>query len=171
MFLNAGQQPHIMLNSFAAPLQGYMPCFITLTYNDRLRGCSGSLAAHAPLISDAVTNGIKAATGDFRFTPLTTGHQLAKLQMKVAVLSCATTLDFNDQDDLLSQKIPGVLGLILQYGAKRGTFLPMVWDSLPERKNFLNALKVKAGLTADFWPEDIKVQQFHAENFADPPKT
>jgi AMMECR1 domain-containing protein len=80
-------------------------------------------------------------------------------------------LDFNDQDDLLSQITPGVSGLILQYGAKRGTFLPMVWDSLPERKNFLNALKVKAGLTADFWPEDIKVQQFHAENFADPPKT
>ena len=76
-----------MLNSFAAPLQGYMPCFITLTYNDRLRGYSGSLAAHAPLISDAVTNRIKAATGDSRFTPLTTRHQLAKLRMKVTVLA------------------------------------------------------------------------------------
>ena len=80
MFLNAGQQPHIILNSFVAPLQGYMPCFIMLTHNDRLRGCSGSLATHAPLISDAVTNEIKAATGDSRFTPLETGHQLAKLQ-------------------------------------------------------------------------------------------
>lgn len=170
MFLNAGRKPHIMLNSFAAPLQGYMPCFITLTHNDRLRGCIGSLAACAPLISDAVANGIKAATGDPRFTPLTTGQQLAQLRMKVAVLSRAAALEFDNQDDLLSQITPGVSGLILQCGKRRGTFLPMVWDSLPERKSFLDALKVKAGLTTDFWSEDIKVLQFHAESFADPPK-
>ena len=107
-----------MLNSFAAPLQGYMPCFITLTHNDRLRGCIGSLAASAPLISDAVANGIKAATGDPRFTPLTTGQQLAQLRMKVAVLSRAAALEFDNQDDLLSQITPGVSGLILQFHAE-----------------------------------------------------
>ena len=90
-----------------------MPCFITLNHNDRLRECIGSLAACAPLISDAVANGVKSATGDPRFTPLTTGQQLAQLQMKVAVLSRAVALEFNDQDDLLSQITPGVSQLIL----------------------------------------------------------
>jgi AmmeMemoRadiSam system protein B/AmmeMemoRadiSam system protein A len=167
MFLKAGRHPKIMLNSFAMPLRGYIPSFITFTHNDRLRGCIGSLAPCAPLISDVVTNGIKAATGDTRFTPLKTGEQLAQLRLKVAVLSHTIELAFTDQDDLLSQMIPRVSGLILQFRTRRSTFLPMVWDSLPDRQNFLNGLKLKAGLPTDFWSEEIKIMQFQAESFSD----
>jgi AmmeMemoRadiSam system protein A len=170
MFLKSGQHPKIMLNSFAMPLRGYTPSFITFTHNDRLRGCIGSLAASAPLISDIVANGIKAATSDSRFAPLKTEKQLAQLRMKVAILSRAIALDFMDQDDLLSQIIPRVSGLILQFGTRRGIFLPMVWDSLPDRKDFLNGLKVKAGLPSDFWSKEIKIMQFQAESFTDTQK-
>ena len=87
--------------------------------------------------------------------------------MKIAVLSHAMALSFTDQDDLLSLVTPGVSGLILQYRNRQSTFLPMVWDSLPDRQNFLNSLKVKTSLAADFWSHDIKVLQFHAESFAE----
>ena len=76
-------------------------------------------------------------------------------------------LIFTDQDDLLSLVTPGVSGLILQYRNRQSTFLPMVWDSLPDRQNFLNSLKVKTSLAADFWSHDIKVLQFHVESFAE----
>jgi len=171
MFLKAGQHPKIMLDSFAMPLRSYAPSFVTFTHNDRLRGCIGSLSARAPLISDVVTNGIKAATSDTRFAPLKTRSQLAQLRIKVAILSRSVALSFTGQDDLLSQMIPGISGLILQFGTRRGTFLPMVWDSLPDRQSFLNGLKLKAGLPSDFWSEEIKIMQFQAESFSDIHKT
>ena len=161
------QHPKIKLDSFVMPLRGYAPSFITFTHNDRLRGCIGSLSARAPLISDVVANSIKAATGDARFAPLKTENQLAQLRIKVAILSRAVALSFKDQDDLLSQIIPGVSGLILQFGTRSGTFLPMVWDSLPDRQSFLNGLKLKAGLLSNFWSNEIKVMHFQAESFAD----
>jgi AmmeMemoRadiSam system protein A len=167
MFLKACKHPKIKLNSFAMPLRGYIPSFITFTHNERLRGCIGSLAAHTPLISDVVANSIKAATSDSRFAPLQTGKQLAKLRMKVSVLSRAIALDFTDQDDLLSQIIPRVSGLILQFGTRRSTFLPIVWDKLPDRKRFLDGLKVKAGLPYGFWSKEIKIMQFQTESFSD----
>jgi len=68
---------------------------------------------------------------------------------------------------LLSQMIPGVSGLILQFRTRRSTFLPMVWDSLSDRQNFLNGLKLKAGLPTDFWSAEIKIMQFQAESFSD----
>jgi AmmeMemoRadiSam system protein B/AmmeMemoRadiSam system protein A len=171
IFLKTGRQPKIMLDSFAMPLRGYIPSFITFTHNDRLRGCIGSLNASVPLISDVVANSINAATSDKRFSPLKTGNQLAQLRIKVAILSHAIALNFSDQDDLLSQMIPGVSGLILQFGTRRGTFLPMVWDSLPDRKSYLNGLKLKAGLPSDFWSKKIKIMQFQTESFADANET
>ena len=171
MFLKAHRNPKIMLSSFVMPLRGYNPSFITFAHNERLRGCIGSLVAQAPLISDVVANSIKAATEDLRFIPLKSEKQLEKLSMKVAVLSRAIPLNFTDQDDLLSQMTPGAFGLILQFGARRATFLPMVWDSLPDRKNFLNGLKAKAGLPLNFWSKEIKVMQFWAESFSDTHKT
>ena len=170
MFLKAGRHPKIMLDSFAMPLLSYAPSFVTFTHNARLRGCIGSLNALAPLISDVVANGIKAVSKDVRFTPLKTNNQLAQLRIKVAVLSRPTALNFKGQDDLLSQMTPGVSGLILQLGTRRGTFLPMVWDSLPDRQCFLNGLKLKAGLPSDFWSEEIIIMHFQAESFADTKK-
>jgi AmmeMemoRadiSam system protein A len=167
MFLKTGRHPKIKLDSFAMPLRGYIPSFITFTHNDRLRGCIGSLAARAPLISDVVANGIKAATGDRRFTPLKTENQLKNLRIKATVLSHPIELIFTDQNDLLSQMIPGVSGLILEFRTRRSTFLPMVWDSLTDRQSFLRGLKLKAGLPSDFWSEEIKIMQFQAESFAD----
>jgi AMMECR1 domain-containing protein len=70
----------------------------------------------------------------------------------------------HSEDDLLAQLRPGEDGLILQEGARRATFLPSVWESLPERHQFLGHLKQKAGLPADYWSDTLQVFRYGAEH-------
>jgi AmmeMemoRadiSam system protein A len=128
-------------------LREHRATFVTLTLDRRLRGCIGSLEAHRPVGEDVVANARSAALRDPRFAPLTLG-EFDRVEVEVSVLSAPALIQFADHDDLLDQLRPGVDGLILAADGRRGTFLPQVWEQLPEPEAFLAHLKQKAGLPA-----------------------
>ena len=142
-------------------------CFVTLKIDDQLRGCIGSLEAYRPLIIDVAENAYAAAFQDPRFAPLTR-PELARLNLSLSILSPAESMTFDSQEDLLRQLKPGIDGLIIQEGTRRGTFLPSVWESLPQAASFLNHLKLKAGLPEDYWSDSVQVWRYKTESFTAP---
>ena len=122
--------------------------FVSLHLEGKLRGCIGSLAASRALGADAAANALAAALRDPRFAPLTP-PEWARCSLEVSVLSAAKPLQFADEAELLAQLRPGEDGVILEHEGKRGTFLPQVWESLPEKRRFLEELRSKAGIAAD----------------------
>lgn len=135
--------------------------FVTLNKHGKLRGCIGSLEAHQPLIQDVAEHAFDAAYRDPRFPPLSE-HEVAQLDIHISILTPPEPMEFDSEADLLKQIQPGEDGLILEYAYHRGTFLPSVWDSLPEKQQFLQQLKRKAGLPAAFWDTGIRVSRYHA---------
>jgi AmmeMemoRadiSam system protein A len=133
--------------------------FVTLTQQGNLRGCIGSLEAHRPLVEDVRANAVAAAVHDPRFSPLQ-ARELAKTRIEVSLLSASEPIMFQNEQHVLSLLRPGIDGIVLEYGYSRGTFLPQVWESLPEPADFLFHLKRKAGLPANFWHEDIKLSRY-----------
>ncbi|MDZ7663283.1 AmmeMemoRadiSam system protein A [Thiohalophilus sp.] len=137
--------------------------FVTLMLNRQLRGCIGSLQAHRPLVIDVAENAFAAAFRDPRFAPLTAA-EFPYLEYHISLLNPAKAMQFKDQADLLKQLRPQVDGLILEDGEHRGTFLPSVWESLPHPEQFLQHLKLKAGLPADYWSDTLKVSRYTVED-------
>jgi AmmeMemoRadiSam system protein A len=140
-------------------LQQKGACFITLMQQDQLRGCIGTLDAHRPLLDDVKANAKAAAFKDTRFSPLTS-DELNTTQIELSLLSPIQALSFSTEQDALSQLQPGIDGLVFEYGYQRSTFLPQVWEQLPDAKNFLAHLKHKADLPGDFWSDDIKLYRY-----------
>ena len=133
--------------------------FVTLTQQGALRGCIGSLEAYRPLFDDVTANAVAAATLDRRFTPLQ-AQELANTRIEVSLLSACDDMAVDSEQDACTRLRPGIDGVVLQYGNARGTFLPQVWESLPRPETFLNHLKLKAGLPADFWHQDIRLSRY-----------
>lgn len=138
--------------------------FVTLTRNGELRGCIGSLEARRSLEEDVVENARMAAFGDPRFAPLTRA-ELNDTRVEVSVLSHAEPIRFSDEEDALKQLRPGVDGVILEYGRHRATFLPQVWQQLPEPREFMAHLKRKASLPADFWADGVRLYRYTVEKY------
>ncbi len=122
--------------------------FVTLTRGGDLRGCIGSLEPRRPLIVDVAENAVAAAFHDPRFPPLT-ADEWPSIGVEVSLLSMPKPLRFADEADLLSQIRAGEDGVILECDGKRGTFLPQVWETLPDKRQFFAHLVRKAGLPAD----------------------
>lgn len=136
--------------------------FVTLQLHGALRGCIGTLEAVRPLVCDVALNAFAAAFRDPRFTPVDHAEE-PLLEIHISILSPPESMRFESQADLLRQLRRGIDGLILQYQQRRGTFLPAVWESLPEPQAFLAHLKVKAGLSPDFWSNEIRIWRYTAE--------
>ncbi|WP_283744448.1 AmmeMemoRadiSam system protein A [Sideroxydans sp. CL21] len=133
--------------------------FVTLTQNGELRGCIGTLQAHRPLGEDVRQNALAAAFRDPRFKPLGR-DELPVTRCEVSLLSAAETMKFSDEHDVLAQLRPGIDGVIFEYGSYRSTFLPQVWEQLPEPRDFMAHLKRKAGLPDNFWAPEIKLSRY-----------
>jgi uncharacterized protein len=136
--------------------------FVTLKIEGQLRGCIGRLESDGPLVRGVARNAYAAAFDDPRFGPLTEA-EFARTDVTISVLSEPSPVTFDSEEDLLRQLRPGVDGLVLEAGRCRGTFLPAVWQTLPEPRRFLDQLKVKAGLHPDAWPEDARVLRYTCE--------
>ncbi len=163
--LGAGPMPEIPLGTLPPRLRAKGAAFVTLTLHEQLRGCIGSLAAHRPLALDVQHHAVNAAFDDPRFPPLT-DLEFQPLRIEISVLSEAQPLHYTDPDDLLQRLRPGVDGVILERGWNRGTFLPQVWEQLPEPQLFLSHLCQKAGLPANAWRwPDIQVSVYQVEKF------
>jgi AmmeMemoRadiSam system protein A len=141
--------------------------FVTLTQQGELRGCIGSLEAHRALISDLQSNARAAAFKDPRFPPLTR-DELDRTQVEVSILSPAQPMRFSSEADALAQLRSGIDGVILEHGWHRATFLPQVWEQLPEPRQFMANLKRKAGLAVDFWADDLHLSRYQVEKFKEP---
>jgi AmmeMemoRadiSam system protein A len=133
--------------------------FVTLTQYGELRGCIGSLQACDPLIDDVSNNAVSAALRDPRFMPLMV-DELESVSVEVSLLSELQPLRFASETDALAQLRPAIDGVVFEYGPYRSTFLPQVWESLPQPSQFLAKLKSKARLSEDFWDEEVKLSRY-----------
>lgn len=137
--------------------------FVTLHINGDLRGCIGSLQATRSLISDVAENAFAAAFRDPRF-PRLTEHEYTLLHYHISVLNPPEPMQFSSEQELINSIRPNVDGLVLEDKGQRGTFLPSVWESLPQPEDFLRHLKVKAGLPIEHWSETLTVQRYTVED-------
>jgi AmmeMemoRadiSam system protein A len=144
-------------------LQTQGASFVTLSLDQQLRGCIGSLEARRPLVVDVADNAFAAAFRDPRFPPLSEA-EFPDLDYHISILNPPEPMQFSNEADLLAQIRPGVDGLVLEDRGHRGTFLPSVWESLPQPGEFLRHLKRKAGLPLDYWSDTLKVSRYTVED-------
>jgi hypothetical protein len=133
--------------------------FVTLTQAGALRGCIGSLEARRPLHMDVKANAVAAALHDPRFPPLTS-IELDSTRIEVSLVSPMQSLQFSSEADALSQLRPGVDGIVFEYSRYRSTFLPQVWEQIPDKREFLAHLKQKAGLPMEFWAQRVQLSRY-----------
>jgi AmmeMemoRadiSam system protein A len=133
--------------------------FVTLFMQTGLRGCIGTLEARRPLGVDVRANAAAAAFSDPRFPPLSKS-EFPETRVEVSLLSAPEPIAAQSARSLLEALRPGIDGLVLDYAGRRATFLPQVWESLPDPGDFLAELKRKAGLPADFWHSAIKASRY-----------
>jgi MEMO1 family protein len=140
--------------------------FVTLKLEGELRGCVGTLQPRRRLGEDVRANALAAAFDDPRFPPLARIEYDA-LEVEVSVLSAPTPIVVDGERELHAQLRPGLDGVTLQWGVHRATFLPQVWEHLPDPREFLAHLKRKAGLPHDFWSRDLEVWRYTVEKFTE----
>ena len=149
---------------FSHVLQQPACSFVTLKIKQVLRGCIGSTEPCRPLVVDVVHHAASAALDDPRFPPLSLQEE-ALVSIEISVLTEATPLLFSTDDELLSQLEPGIDGLTLECGALHATFLPSVWTSIPDKQQFLDRLKHKAGLEPGLPMEKLKAWRYQTVCF------
>ncbi len=151
----------------ASWLQETGACFVTLTQAGALRGCIGSLEARRSLLSDLMANAVAAALRDPRFAPLSP-VELESVRVEVSVLSPLEPMHCVDQADALRQLRPHIDGVVFQKGGHRSTFLPQVWEQLPDPSAFLAQLKRKAGLPNTPWDNDVHLWRYSVTKWSEP---
>jgi uncharacterized protein len=140
--------------------------FVTLTKHGALRGCIGALEAYQPLAEDVREHAVAAALEDYRF-PNVQNSELDQIEIEISRLTVPVALDYTDGNDLLAKLRPGVDGVILRDGRQRATFLPQVWEKIPNSEEFLENLCYKMGAAPDAWKKKhlevliYEVEEFH----------
>ena len=139
--------------------------FVTLTEAGDLRGCIGALEAYQPLAEDVREHAMAAAMEDYRF-PQVQVYELPKIQIEISYLTPQVPLDYQDWQDLLAKLNPGKDGVVLRDGIRRATFLPQVWEKIPEPVLFLEYLCEKMGAAPDLWKKKhLTVSIYHVDEF------
>jgi AmmeMemoRadiSam system protein A len=161
-----GQAPPFELHSLSPTLQNPGASFVTLTRRGSLRGCIGAIEAYQPLALDVYEHAAAAALNDFRFPPVTP-EELPEIEIEISYLTPPQPLAYSDTHDLLAKLRPGMDGVVLRDGWRRATFLPQVWEKLPDPAQFLDHLCSKMGAAPDTWRHkklDVlvyQVEEFH----------
>jgi len=140
--------------------------FVTLTRRGVLRGCIGALDAYQPLVEDVCEHAVAAALQDYRFPPVTP-DELAEIEIEISRLTTPKVLVYDDPKDLPKRLHPLIDGVVLKDGFRRATFLPQVWEKLPDPEVFLSHLCQKMGAPPDLWKRKVlevfiyQVEEFH----------
>ena len=151
----------------SALLQEKRGCFVTLHQKGALRGCIGVIEPRRSLLVNVEENACNAAFRDPRFPPVTL-KELDDIDIEISVLTPPRPLSFRDPEDLLDQLQPGVHGVILSQGMQRATFLPQVWEQLPQKKEFLEQLCRKGGMAGSCWRQkETRVEVYEVEYFGE----
>jgi len=162
--LNGADALNIDANRFSGALEKKSASFVTLTQNNELRGCMGSLQASEALAQSVANTAFNAAFRDPRF-PKLTDRELPDTDIEISVLSPMEPMLITNRKDLLNQLQPNIDGLMLEDGQHRATFLPKVWESLTDPEEFLRHLMAKAGLPVDHWSGDIRFNRYRTVSF------
>ena len=136
--------------------------FITLKKDGKLRGCIGSLVAHREFYNDLVINAQKAAFEDPRFKPLEES-ELKHTSIEISILSDAILQKYDNLEDLKSKVSIGIDGIILKYKNKQATFLPQVWDDIPNFEDFFAQLSRKGGFDISCLNDGALVYKYQVE--------
>ena len=150
---------------FDAALRAPRGSFVTVELRGHLRGCIGNLQGNRPLFLDVVHNAGAAAFQDPRFQPLSEA-EYPGIELHISVLSPPTPVDVGSREELIAFLEPGLHGLILQDGNQRATYLPSVWEKLPEPERFVSELRAKAGLSREGWTGSLQVSVYTTEEFS-----
>jgi len=146
-------------------LREHRACFVTLTKNGALRGCIGSIFPEESLYQAVIRRAHSAAVEDSRFPPVR-GNELKQLDIEISVLTIPQPLKFSSPQDLLAKLRPHIDGVVLQVGRRQATFLPQVWEQLPDKQEFLSELSQKAGLAPSAWMDpSAEVLTYQVEAF------
>ena len=151
-FITSKKKPEVDKSKLSEALKNNQACFVTLTKRHQLRGCIGDLYAHRPLVDAVIGNTIAAAVEDPRFSPVTE-NELKDIKIEISALTAPKELKNEGPDKLLQFLVPLKHGLILSNHGRRATFLPQVWEQLPQKEEFLEHLCQKAGLPAACWKD------------------
>ena len=149
----------IQLEDYSQDLQKTAASFVTLQKEGQLRGCIGTLEAQTSLVEDVAQHAFAAAFQDPRFAPVSHA-ELNQLALHISVLTPTEPLLVESEADLLAKLRPGIDGLVLREDWQRATFLPSVWQQLPTAKEFLQHLKQKAGLPANYWSDTLQFEHY-----------
>ena len=163
--LDHGKPLRLNIGDYSARLSAQRASFVTLNHGEALRGCIGTLEARTSLVESVADNAWAAAFRDPRFAGLT-ASEVSDLSIQVSVLSPLKPVMPASEQELLTRMIPGEAGWVLQEEDNRGTFLPAVWSSLGEPAEFLRQLKIKAGLSPDYWSDSLKIWRYTTESFS-----
>lgn len=157
--------PGIAIDSLSPALSQPGASFVTLTIEGDLRGCIGSLEAHQSLAVDVQERAVQAALEDYRFPPLS-AEEIDLVNIEISRLTQPVPLKYENPEDLPGLLKPNEDGVILQQGLRRATFLPQVWDQLPNPEDFLSHLCAKMGASPNLWCNTmLQVGIYHVEEF------
>jgi len=163
------QATEVDKSGISASLKREAACFVTLTKNGALRGCIlDSFDAHEAIYENVLRNVVLAATSDPRFPPVSIS-EVDDITIEISILDRPHPLDFSCPEDLVSKLVPGVDGVILRTSRGSSTYLPQVWDDLPDPVEFISSLCQKQGAPSDCWRDDpsIEVEIYHVFHFSE----
>ena len=159
--------PEVDPKDYSKRLQANGASFVTLTRKGELRGCIGAIEAYQALILDVIEHAAAAAMDDYRF-PQVRPSEVPMLEIEISVLTPSKQLNYSQPEELLSLIRPGIDGVILRDGIAKATFLPQVWEKLPETDEFLTHLCLKMGSSSDLWRRKVlNVQTYQVEEFSE----
>ncbi len=145
--------------------QTHCGTFVTLKIDGKLRGCIGSLTSQETVLDNIRRNALNAAFHDPRFAALSR-EELDRTEIEVSILSEPQPLAYQNGPDLIAKLRPHVDGVIIRKGQASATFLPQVWEQLPQPDDFLNHLCLKAGLSSDAWQgAELEVLTYQVQYF------
>ncbi len=157
--------PTLDLTSLPAALSAKGASFVTLTRKGELRGCIGALEAHQPLAQDVQEHAVAAALQDYRFPPVSP-EELPEIDIEISRLTPTQTLEYSTPEELLGRLRPCIDGVVLKYAGRRATFLPQVWDKIPDPAVFLSYLCQKMGASPELWKhKKLEVYTYEVEEF------
>ena len=159
--VNGNPLPQLNLQEYSPLLCEIGSSFVTLMIQGELRGCIGALEPYQPLVQDVCEHAVAAALEDYRFSPLTPA-EVPLIEIEISRLTTPQPLEYKDPQDLINSLRPNIDGVVLRDGLRRSTFLPQVWEKLPEPSVFLSQLCQKMGAPANLWrrkPLDVFIYQ------------
>ncbi len=163
---NGATAPSIDKKSLSPILQEEGACFVTLTSRGYLRGCVGALEPYQSLAEDVCEHAVAAAFQDYRFPPVQ-AKELKDIKIEISYLTRPEPLIYEKLEELPQLLRPNIDGVVLRDGMRRATFLPQVWEKIPDPEEFLDELCMKMGAPANLWRRkklDVliyQVEEFH----------